>query len=66
MQSLVCLEFVYNKKYSNLVEILILTLFKIAANQTERFRLEQRSVIKFLAAEKYKPCEIYREMCIVY
>ena len=29
------------------------------ANQTEYFRLEQRSVINFLVAEKCKPCEIY-------
>ena len=25
--------------------------------------LEQKSVIKFLAAEKCKPCEIYKRMC---
>ena len=32
----------------------------------ESLRLEQRSVIKFLVAEKCKPCEIYRRLCDVY
>ena len=41
-------------------------LFKMAANQTECFRLEQRSVIKFLMAEKYKLYEIYWRMSDVY
>ena len=31
-------------------------------NQTEYSRLEQRSDIKFLMADRYKPCEIYREV----
>ena len=35
-------------------------------NQIVCFRLEQRSVIKFWVAKKYKPCEIYRKMCDVY
>ena len=35
----------------------------MVANQTESSRLEQRSVIIFLAAEKYKPCKIYGEAC---
>ena len=35
-------------------------------NQTEGSRLEQSSVIKSLAAEKCKQCEIYRKMCDVY
>ena len=35
-------------------------------NQTECSKLEQRSVIKFLVAEKCKPCEIYRKMCNVH
>ena len=30
------------------------------------YRVEQRSVIKFLATEKYKLSEIYRRMCNVY
>ena len=32
------------------------------ANQTEYFRLEQISVIKFLVAEMCKPCEVYRRV----
>ena len=36
----------------------------MVANQCSR--LEQRSVMKFLVPEKYKPCEIYRRMCDVY
>ena len=54
------------KSYSNLTEIFVLGLLRIVANQTECSRLEQRSVIKFLLAEKCKPCEIYTRMCIVY
>ena len=38
----------------------------MAANQTEFFKLEQRSVIKFSVPEKWKPCEIYRRMCVPY
>ena len=38
----------------------------MAANQTQFLRLKQRSVIKFLVAEKYKPYEIYRRMCDLY
>ena len=29
-------------------------------------QIEQRSVIKYLLAEKCDPCEIYRGMCDVY
>ena len=35
-------------------------------NQTEYWRFEQKSVIKFLVAEKCKPCEINRRICNVY
>ena len=35
-------------------------------NQTEFSRLEQRSLMKFLVAQNYKPCEIYKRMCEVY
>ena len=35
-------------------------------DKSECSRLEQRSVIKFLVADKCKPCEIYRRMCDVY
>ena len=38
----------------------------MATNQTVWSRLEQGSVIKFLVAEKCKPCEIYRRMLNVY
>ena len=38
----------------------------MVANQTECSRLEQRSIIKFLVADKRKPYEIYRLMCDVY
>ena len=37
----------------------VLRLFKMATNQTEYSRIEQRSVIKFLQADMCKPCEIY-------
>ena len=36
------------------------------ANQIENSKLKQRSLIKCLVAEKYKPCEIYRKLCDVY
>ena len=36
------------------------------ANQTESSMLEQKSVIKFLVAEKCKPCEVYWQICDVY
>ena len=36
------------------------------ANQIECTRFEQRSVIKYLVAEKCKLCEIYRRICDVY
>ena len=38
----------------NLAEIFVLCLFKVAANQTECSRLEQRSLIKVLVTEKCK------------
>ena len=44
-------------------KIFVLKLFKIVANQTERSKIEQRSVIKFLVAEKSQPCEIYGRTC---
>ena len=60
------LEFIYSKNYVNLTKIFVLRLFKMAANQTVCFRLKQKSVIKSLMVEKYKPCELYRRMCDVY
>ena len=38
----------------------------MVSNQTEWTRVEQRSVLKFLMAEKSKPCESYRSMYDVY
>ena len=38
----------------------------MVANQTECSRFEQRSVIKFLVAEKCKTWEIYRSVFDVY
>ena len=58
----ICLELFDTYNYFNLAKIFVLRLFKMAANQTECFTLEQRSVIKFLLVEKGKPCEIYRRM----
>ena len=49
--------------YFNLADIFVLRLFKIEATQTERSWLEQRSVIKFLVAEKRKLCDIFGRMC---
>ena len=38
----------------------------MTVKQTECFRLEQRSGIRFLLAEKCKPCEIYTRLFDVY
>ena len=38
----------------------------MVTNQTDSSRLEQRSVIKFLVAEKCKPCKIYWRMYDIY
>ena len=59
-------EFLFKKVILILQNYLFLAYLKMAENQTESFRLEQRSVIRFLMAEKYKPCEIYRKMCNMY
>ena len=40
--------------------------FKKVANQTMHFRLEQRSIINFLLAEKYKSYEIYNRIYDLY
>ena len=57
----------YCRNYSNLAKIFILMLFKMIANQTQGFGLEQRSVIKFLVVEKYKSCKIYfKKTCDMY
>ena len=38
----------------------------MVANQTQCSKFQQRSIMKFLVADKYKPCEIYRRMYYVY
>ena len=60
------MELFYCKNYFNLRKIFDFRLFKMAANQTDRSSLEQRSVIKFLLAEKCKQSEIYRRIWDVY
>ena len=57
------------KNYSNLPKISIFRLLKMAANQIQCSRLEQKSIIKFLVAEKCQPeicwrmCDVYGEAC---
>ena len=60
------LKLAKSKNYFDLTKIFVLRKFKTATNQTEHSRFEQRSLIKFLVAEKCKPCEIYRRTCDVY
>ena len=57
MYTLHCLELIYSKNYFNPSKIFLLRLFKMVENQI-RVLLEERSVIKFSVAEKYKSCEI--------
>ena len=64
MKILHLLELVLSKNYFNLTKIFVLRLFKIVANLTACFKLEQRSFMKFLMAEKCKPCEIREEYVI--
>ena len=52
MQTLHCLKLVYGKKLCQFRKYIY---FGCSG-------LEQRSVIKFLVVEKYKPCEVYRRM----
>ena len=46
--------------------VLVKEIFANGLNMGLPLQIEQRSVIKYLLAEKYKPCEIYRRMCDVY
>ena len=46
--------------------ILVTKMFINELNMGLSLQIEQRSVIKYLLAEKCKPCEIYRRMCDVY
>ena len=55
------IKLVYSKNYSNLTKILVLRLFWMIVTEYSRF--EQKSVIKILLANKYKPCQIYRRLC---
>ena len=48
-----CLELVHCKNYFNLSKMFVLRLFKKVAKQC--YKLAQRSVIKFLVSEMYKP-----------
>ena len=66
MQTLHYLELVYSQNHLNHAKIFDLKLFKIMANLIEFSRLEQRSVMKSLVAEKCKPYEIYGRTCDVY
>ena len=53
-----CLELVYSKNYFGPIQ---------NGDKSNKFsRHEQRSVIKFLVAEKCKPYEIHRKICDVY
>ena len=47
-------------------KIFVWYILELVENQTEFPRLEQRSVIKVLVAEEWKPWEIYRRMCDVF
>ena len=65
-----CSKLVYNKQYFYLAITFILKRFRMAPNQTECSKLEQKSVIKSSVAEKCKPCKIqirvfdvFRETC---
>ena len=49
----------------NFTKIFLLRLFKIATNQTECSKHEQRFVINILVAKRCKPYEIYR-ICDMY
>ena len=53
---------VCSENYFNLTKIFVLRLFKMAAKQTEWYRLEQESFTKFLVTRKCKPREIYWAM----
>ena len=46
--------------------VLVKEIFPNWLNMDLPLQIEQRSVIKYLLAEKYKLCEIYRKMCGVY
>ena len=60
------MELVYGKNEFNLANIFVLRLFKMVANRAEYSKLEQKSVIKVLVAEKCKPWEIYKKLWDVY
>ena len=61
-----CLDLVDSKYYLNLRKNFLLRQFKMVAYKTMCTRLEQRSVINLLLAEKCKTCEIYWRICNVY
>ena len=59
------LELVYSKNYFNLAKVFVLRLIKMAKNQTECSRLDQRFLMKILVTENCKSCEINWRMLYV-
>ena len=55
-------ELVYSKNYFNAAKIFLLRLFRMAANQTVLQAWIEKSIIKFLMAEKFKLHENYKRM----
>ena len=51
---------------AKIISILQKYLFFEPIQNGGKSRLEQKSVIKFLVAEKCKPCEIYKRICDKY
>ena len=62
MKTMHCWELENTKNHFDLTEIFALRLFKMVANSKKCFRLEQKSFMKLLLAEKCKPCDIYRRL----
>ena len=58
MQSLCFLDMIYSKIYFNLWPKFALGYLE--CHQIRVFRLEQKSLLKFLMAENYKQCEIFQ------
>ena len=47
-------------------QVLVKEILTKGLNMGLPLQIEQRSVIKYLLSEKWKPIEIYRRMCDVY
>ena len=54
------------KKKINVAKIFVLILFKIEANQSERYRTEKRSIINTLLTDKFKQWVSYKRIYDVY